>query len=140
MHRTTPSTHRSPTLTTVSPQKKKRKQIAGETSSPRKSLKVTIRQKQQMQKKLDEEEIEKMVEDSVFNDDDDSGTRIGPESYKENPKTVDDDDDETKKEKKDEKIDNTEDKDNDDHIDHALVGTQEMGSMDVTTVNFEKFK
>ncbi|GJW01172.1 hypothetical protein Tco_1556423 [Tanacetum coccineum] len=41
---TTPSSHRSPTLTTTSPQKKKRKQVAGETSSPRKSLKVTIKQ------------------------------------------------------------------------------------------------
>ncbi|GJZ74014.1 hypothetical protein Tco_0638160 [Tanacetum coccineum] len=44
-HRTTPSAHRSPALSIVTPQKKKRKQVARETSSPRKSLKVTIRQK-----------------------------------------------------------------------------------------------
>ncbi|GJZ39559.1 hypothetical protein Tco_0586122 [Tanacetum coccineum] len=44
-HRTTPRAHRTPTLTAVSPQGKKRKQSAGETSSPRKSFKVTIRQK-----------------------------------------------------------------------------------------------
>ncbi|GJS34052.1 hypothetical protein Tco_0532434 [Tanacetum coccineum] len=37
----------TPTLTTASPQWKKRKQSARETSSPRKSLKVTIRKKKQ---------------------------------------------------------------------------------------------
>nr|GEY40058.1 hypothetical protein [Tanacetum cinerariifolium] len=76
----TPSAYRTPTLTT-SPQGKKRKQSA-------------------------EEEIEKMVEDDedeesyasefadlFLNDDvDDFGTRIEPESYKENLKKVDDDD------------------------------------------------
>ncbi|GKA25042.1 hypothetical protein Tco_0711075 [Tanacetum coccineum] len=75
-HRTTPSAHRSPTLTT-SPQKKKRKQISKETSSQRKSLKVTIKQKQ-------------VVEE--------------PGSHKENPEVIDDDDvndDEQKDEKKD---------------------------------------
>ncbi|GKF68471.1 hypothetical protein Tco_0198150, partial [Tanacetum coccineum] len=55
-----------------------------------------------IQEKLAEEEIKKMVEgveddesyasefaDSMINDDvDDSGTRIEPESYKENPKVV----------------------------------------------------
>ncbi|GJV91769.1 hypothetical protein Tco_1539582 [Tanacetum coccineum] len=46
-HRTTPKAHRTPTLTITSPQGKKRKQSIGETSSPRKSLKVTIRQKKQ---------------------------------------------------------------------------------------------
>ncbi|GJW31723.1 hypothetical protein Tco_0051755 [Tanacetum coccineum] len=46
-HRTTPSTHRSPTLPAASPRKKKRKQVAEETSSPRKLLKVTIRQQKQ---------------------------------------------------------------------------------------------
>ncbi|GJR28921.1 hypothetical protein Tco_1105153 [Tanacetum coccineum] len=40
--------------------------------------------------------------DSVLNDDvDDSGTRLEPESHKENPKKVDDDDVEIEKEKKD---------------------------------------
>ncbi|GKD03975.1 hypothetical protein Tco_1178949, partial [Tanacetum coccineum] len=44
-HKTTPRAHRTPTLTAASPQRKKRKQSAGETSSLRKSLKVTIKQK-----------------------------------------------------------------------------------------------
>nr|GEU40088.1 hypothetical protein [Tanacetum cinerariifolium] len=43
-HRTTPSIRRSPTLT-ASPRKKKRKKVSREKSSPRKSLKVTIKQK-----------------------------------------------------------------------------------------------
>ncbi|GKB34419.1 hypothetical protein Tco_0879361 [Tanacetum coccineum] len=47
MHSTTPSAHRSPTLSAVTPQKKKRKKVVGETSSLRKSLKVTIKQKRQ---------------------------------------------------------------------------------------------
>ncbi|GJY50526.1 retrovirus-related pol polyprotein from transposon TNT 1-94 [Tanacetum coccineum] len=88
-HNTIPRAHRTPTLTVASPQGKKRKQSARET----------------IQEKLEEEEeIEKMVEgdqdeesyasefvDSMFNDDDDSGTRIEPGSYKENLKDVDDD-------------------------------------------------
>ncbi|GJZ90916.1 hypothetical protein Tco_0662843 [Tanacetum coccineum] len=44
-HRTTPSAHRSPTLNVDIASKKKRKQVAGETSSPRKSFKVTIQKK-----------------------------------------------------------------------------------------------
>ncbi|GJX54671.1 hypothetical protein Tco_0283040 [Tanacetum coccineum] len=150
----------TPTFTAASPQGKKRKQQAGETSLPRKPLKVTIRQKKQstpsipppgddrerdkvdeatilsltlhktslaaeaqeniakVQEKLDEEEIERMVEggedeesyasefaDSMINDDvDDSGTRIEPESYKEHSKNVNDDDEEIEKEKKDDEI------------------------------------
>ncbi|GJT21605.1 hypothetical protein Tco_0891542 [Tanacetum coccineum] len=96
---------------------KKRKQRAGETSSLRKPLKVTIKQMKQStpsipplsdDRERDDigEKIEKMVEgeedkesyasefvDSMLNDDiDDFGTRIEPESYKENPKVVADED------------------------------------------------
>ncbi|GKC33581.1 hypothetical protein Tco_1045965, partial [Tanacetum coccineum] len=46
-HRTTPRAYMTPTLTAASPYGKKRKQGAGETSLPRKSLKVTIRRKKQ---------------------------------------------------------------------------------------------
>ncbi|GJU75652.1 hypothetical protein Tco_1272722 [Tanacetum coccineum] len=46
-HRTSPSAHQSPTLSVVTPQKKNIKQVDGETISPRKSLKVTIKQKKQ---------------------------------------------------------------------------------------------
>ncbi|GJY08074.1 hypothetical protein Tco_0375128 [Tanacetum coccineum] len=150
--------------------KKKRKQIVKETSSPKKSLKVTIKQKRKsttkipppgddlesddmaeatllslilhktalategkeniakVQEKLEEEEIEKMVEgkedeesyasefdDSMFNDDDDSDTRIELGSHKEHPKNVvddDDDDDEIEKEKKDDEKDDEKANDN----------------------------
>ncbi|GJS43189.1 hypothetical protein Tco_0568232 [Tanacetum coccineum] len=44
MHRSTPSTHRTPTLT-ASPRGKKRKQSAVESSSPRQSHKITIKRK-----------------------------------------------------------------------------------------------
>ncbi|GJV70762.1 hypothetical protein Tco_1490757, partial [Tanacetum coccineum] len=78
-HRSTPRAYRTPTLSATSPQGKK---SVGETSSPRKSLKVTIRKKKQsttllpppgedrerdeiaeatLLNKLDEEEIEKIV-------------------------------------------------------------------------------
>nr|GEV70419.1 hypothetical protein [Tanacetum cinerariifolium] len=80
----TPRAHRTPTLNT-SPQGKKRKQSAGESTK--------------VQEKVAEEEIEKMVKgdedeesyasefaDSVLNDDvNDSGTRLEPGSHKENP-------------------------------------------------------
>ncbi|GJU09749.1 hypothetical protein Tco_1132145 [Tanacetum coccineum] len=136
-HRSTPRAHRTPTLT-ASPQGKKRKQSAGESSSPQQSHKITIRRKRQsttsipppgddkerdevaeatilsltlhktdlpakaqeniakVQEKLDEEEIEKMVEG-----DEDEYTRKEPEIHKENLKNVNDDDVEIVKEKKD---------------------------------------
>ncbi|GJX32103.1 hypothetical protein Tco_0241958 [Tanacetum coccineum] len=139
---------------------KKMKQSVGETSSPRKSHKITIKKKKQstpsipplgddreryaiaeatllsltlhktalvaeakeniakVQEKLDEEEIEKMVEgekdeesyasafvDSVFNDDvDDTCSKLEPASHKEHPRNVDDDDEHFEKEKKDEEV------------------------------------
>ncbi|GJU54328.1 hypothetical protein Tco_1228042 [Tanacetum coccineum] len=64
---------------------KKRKQIAGESNSPHKSLKITIKQKQIVEK-----------------DDDDSEDRIEPGSHKDNPEVVDDDDDKEREKKDDE--------------------------------------
>ncbi|GJX47550.1 retrovirus-related pol polyprotein from transposon TNT 1-94 [Tanacetum coccineum] len=98
------------------------------------------------------EEIEKMVEGEgdeeshasefadfmLHDDDDDSGNRLKPESHKENPEHVDDYD-ANEKEKKydmnndDEKKDDVEEKDNNDHTDHVLVKTQEMGSLENRT-------
>ncbi|GJT07107.1 hypothetical protein Tco_0841569 [Tanacetum coccineum] len=85
MHRSTPRAHRTPTVSTASPQGKKMKQIVGESSLLQRSLKITIRQKQVI-------EGEK--------DDDDSEDRLEPRSHKENPKHVDDDDDEEKVDEK----------------------------------------
>ncbi|GJW12381.1 hypothetical protein Tco_1578208 [Tanacetum coccineum] len=72
----TPSAYRLPTVSASPLVTKKRKQIAGESSSPQKSLKITIKQKQIVEK-----------------DDDDFEDRIEPESHKDNPKVIDDDDD-----------------------------------------------
>ncbi|GKE57717.1 hypothetical protein Tco_1496902, partial [Tanacetum coccineum] len=73
----TPRAHRTLTLT-ASPQRKKRKHTTRESSSPQKSLKITIRQ----QKLIEEEK-----------DDDDSENGLEPGSHKDNPEHVDDDDD-----------------------------------------------
>ncbi|GKC98448.1 hypothetical protein Tco_1168723 [Tanacetum coccineum] len=87
-HRSTPKAHRRPTLN-ASPQGKKRKQIVGESSSPMRSLKITIRQ-------------QKVVEGEKDNDD--SEDRSEPEIHKDNPEHVDDDDD-----KEEEKLDEVND-------------------------------
>ncbi|GJW03498.1 hypothetical protein Tco_1562354 [Tanacetum coccineum] len=79
-HRSTPRAHRTPILT-ASHQGKKRKQIVGESSSPQKSLKITIRQQ-----KVDKGE----------KDDDDFADKLEPGSHKDNPEHVDDDDDKDK--------------------------------------------
>ncbi|GJZ46725.1 hypothetical protein Tco_0600557 [Tanacetum coccineum] len=84
MHKITPSAHRSPTISASPPVSKKRKQIAGESSSPRKSLKITIKQKQIVEK-----------------DDDDSEDRIEPGSHKDNLEVVVDDDDKERETKDD---------------------------------------
>ncbi|GKA56299.1 retrovirus-related pol polyprotein from transposon TNT 1-94 [Tanacetum coccineum] len=68
----TPRAHRTLTLT-ASPQRKKRKHTTRESSSPQKSLKITIRQ----QKLIEEEK-----------DDDDSENGLEPGSHKDNPETM----------------------------------------------------
>nr|GEU97710.1 hypothetical protein [Tanacetum cinerariifolium] len=100
----------------------------------------------------DEDEIEKMVKgeedeesyaseiaNSMLNDDvDDFGTRIEPESHKENLKVVNDDDKDDKKDEDDKKDDDvekmddaSEKKDNIDHIDHTLAETHATSSMEI---------
>ncbi|GJX84023.1 hypothetical protein Tco_0333504 [Tanacetum coccineum] len=148
----TPSTHRTPTLTPIVgdavQNKRKRKQTSEETSLPKPYLKSRVKQikisdtpiqQPSDDREREEESYASEFVDSVFqDDDDDSRDRIEPESHKEHPKIVDDNDDETKKEKKDDdetekekKDDDNDDDDvNDDHIDHTLDETQEMGSLE----------
>ncbi|GJY06560.1 hypothetical protein Tco_0373614 [Tanacetum coccineum] len=120
-HRNTPRAHKTPTLIAVSPQGKKRKQSAGET-------------KEEIEKMVEGEEDEESYAsefvDSVFNDDDDFGTRIEPGSHKENLEVVDEDEvnDKVKQdEKKDDDTEKTDDaakeKDTDGHTNHTLVET-----------------
>nr|GEW94365.1 hypothetical protein [Tanacetum cinerariifolium] len=61
------------------------KQIVGESSSPKKSVKITIRQKQVVKGEKD---------------DDESDDRLEPGSHKENLEYIDDDDDEEKVDEK----------------------------------------
>ncbi|GJW39170.1 hypothetical protein Tco_0065015 [Tanacetum coccineum] len=75
-NRNTPRAHRSPTVFANPLEMKKRRQTAGESSSPRKSLKITIKKRQIVEK-----------------DDDDTEDRIEPRSHKDNLKFIDDDDD-----------------------------------------------
>ncbi|GKA56411.1 hypothetical protein Tco_0755483, partial [Tanacetum coccineum] len=93
--------------------KRKRKHIAGETSSPKPSLRIRVKQFK----------TSKLVYLVIqVDDDDDSGNRIEPRSHKKHPKIVDDDDDNEK-----EKKDNDNDDDvNDDHTNHSLDKTQEI--------------
>ncbi|GKA65539.1 hypothetical protein Tco_0765246 [Tanacetum coccineum] len=83
-NRNTPRAHRSPTVFANHLEIKKRKQTANESSSPRKSLKIMIKQKKIVKK----------------DDDDDSKDRMEPGSHKENPEFVVDDDDDDKEEEK----------------------------------------
>nr|GFA50076.1 hypothetical protein [Tanacetum cinerariifolium] len=137
---------------------KKRKQSARVMSSPRKSLKVTIKQKKQITTSItplsddkerdeitkatllgeeDDESYASKFADSMLNDDVyDSSTRIEPESHKENPVVVDDDDVNDKQKQDEPKDDNVEtmddvakENDNDDQTDHTLARTYATGSM-----------
>ncbi|GJT66172.1 zf-CCHC domain-containing protein [Tanacetum coccineum] len=69
--------------------------------------------------------------------DEDTSTRIEPESHKENPKVVDDDVEKKKDDEKDDDNDDDENDDNDDHDDHALVTAIEE-SKDLTSLSVDE--
>nr|GEW28986.1 hypothetical protein [Tanacetum cinerariifolium] len=131
----TPTAHKTLTPTTVvgdAQKKPKRKQSAGETCSPKPSLKIYVKQFKSSDtpipplsddKERDEESYASEFVDLVFHDNNDFDNRIEPESNKDNLETVDDDDDEKEKEKQD---DNNDDDVNDDHTDHTFYKTQEI--------------
>ncbi|GJR61387.1 hypothetical protein Tco_1503549 [Tanacetum coccineum] len=77
-HRITPSAYRSPTVSASPPETKKRKQIAGESSSPRKSLKITIKKKNEDEEHVNSgtittselkisDDFLKILQDNTFN-------------------------------------------------------------------------
>ncbi|GJS12700.1 hypothetical protein Tco_0407172 [Tanacetum coccineum] len=126
----TPRATRTPNPTDVVQKKRKGTQVAGETSSPRKSLKIRFMQQKPStttppppsddRKQSDGTEFV----DSVFLNEEDSNDRIELESHKDKHNEInDDDDDETKDDKKD----------HDDHDDHALIKTRRTGSSKVRT-------
>ncbi|GJS67959.1 hypothetical protein Tco_0682524 [Tanacetum coccineum] len=172
----TPRAHRTPTVSTASPQGKKRKQTARESSDDREryevaeatilslTLHITALAAEaqeniaKVQEKLDEEEIEKMVEgdddeesyasmfaDSIINDDvDDSCTKIKPGSHKEHPEIFNVDDDPIKKEKNNVEIEKEKkydeivmEKDDDDDVEKVDKGVMEKSNVDVATGSME---
>nr|GEZ21715.1 hypothetical protein [Tanacetum cinerariifolium] len=87
---------------------RKRKQIVEETSSPKPSLKIRVKQFKSSDtpisppsddRERDEESNASEFVDSVFHNDDDSSNRIELRSHRENPGTVDDDDENEKENK-----------------------------------------
>ncbi|GJZ29548.1 hypothetical protein Tco_0574195 [Tanacetum coccineum] len=152
---------------------------AGETNSPRKSLKIRFKQQKAIstdipplsddrerdeiheetllslalhkttkiveeqenivvvENKILEEDVDKILEgedeesyasefaEMVLLDKEDSGTRLEPESHKENLKEVDDDDDE------DETKDDKKDDNDDDQDDHALIRNKRVCSLEI---------
>nr|GFB97820.1 hypothetical protein [Tanacetum cinerariifolium] len=87
---------------------RKRKQIVGETSSPKPSLKIRVKQFKSSDtpisppsddRERDEESNASKFVDSVFHNDDDFSNRIELRSHRENPGTVDDDDENEKENK-----------------------------------------
>nr|GEY20404.1 putative RNA-directed DNA polymerase [Tanacetum cinerariifolium] len=155
-HRTTPRAHRTPTLTAASPQGIKRKQNAGETSSPRKSLKVTIKQKKQSTTLIpppsDERERDEITEATLLSlnlhkialgaeaqenvvkvkeklvEEEIENMVEEPESHKENMKVVDDD--VTKK--KDHEKDEDEVKDDDVYVEKTDAAAEAKDTDDHT--------
>ncbi|GJY45633.1 hypothetical protein Tco_0434696 [Tanacetum coccineum] len=92
-----------------------------------------------VEEKMLEEDLEKLVDgnkesvgtefaNTILLSDEDSGNRLEPGNYKENPKKNDDDD-----EKKDNKKDDDDDNDDDDHDDNALIKTQVTDSSEIRT-------
>ncbi|GJY33068.1 hypothetical protein Tco_0417537 [Tanacetum coccineum] len=119
-----PRATRTPNLKDVVQKKRKSKQVVGEPSTPRKSLKKDVKK---IVEGEDEESYASEFVDSVFLDEEDTSTRLELRSHKENLEIVDDDDvDEKRDDKKDDDDDN--DDDNDDHDDHSLVRTRVTGT------------
>ncbi|GJX18030.1 hypothetical protein Tco_0218862 [Tanacetum coccineum] len=134
-HRT-PRATRKPNLDVV--QKKKGKQGAGESSSPKTSLKIQIRKNKStpttslppIEKKIPEEDVEKLVE----GEDESIGDEFADMEKLE--EIVDDDakkdDDDKHDDAKDDKGDDDDD-DDDDHDDQALIRTRGTGSSEIRT-------
>ncbi|GJX63397.1 hypothetical protein Tco_0296297 [Tanacetum coccineum] len=145
---TTPRATRTPNLDVVQ-KKKKGKQIAGESSTPKTSLKIRIKQKkptlttpllpsddrerddiieatQLIEKRILEEDIEKLVEgDDESSSSDFADTMLLKEIVDDEEKKDDDDEIDDK--------DDKDDNDDDDHNDQSLIKTQETGSSEIRT-------
>ncbi|GJZ59155.1 hypothetical protein Tco_0614971 [Tanacetum coccineum] len=143
---------RTPTPTTeVAQKKRKTKAVAGESSTPMKSLKVIIKLKKPSTTLIpppsddkERDEIAKATllsltmhktaiaaeaQENVAKDEEDTTSTIEPKSHKEHPEIVDDDDDDVVDDVVDDKVEEKnndeeekkDDNDDDDNDDHALV-------------------
>ncbi|GJY82031.1 DNA-directed DNA polymerase [Tanacetum coccineum] len=142
---------RTPNPKVAKKKKKKGKQIVGESSTPKQSLKIRIKQRKatlaaslppidDVENRILEEDVEKLLEgDEECNRDEfaytmllsneESSNRIEPRSHKENSEEIVDDDEKNDDDKHyDAKIDEDKDDDDDDHIDHALIRTRRTGN------------
>ncbi|GKC03456.1 hypothetical protein Tco_0995066 [Tanacetum coccineum] len=143
----TPRATMTPNPANVQTRKRKGKQVARESSSPKPSLKLSIKKQKPtfithvppIEKQILEDDVEKLVEgeeesdgtefdDTVLFSNEDSSDRIEPESHKENPKKNDDEDVDKKK---DDKKDANDDNDDDDNDDLALIRTRVTGSSEI---------
>ncbi|GJV62774.1 hypothetical protein Tco_1473602 [Tanacetum coccineum] len=147
-HRSTLRDHRTPTVFTTSPQGKKRRQSAKETSSPRKSQKITIRKKKQSSTLIptlsDDRERDEVAEATILNEEEIENMVKGDkdeESYAsefvDSMINDDVDDSEIKKEKKDEEIVMEKDDDDDDDVEKLDKGVKEKSNAGVATGSME---
>nr|GEW52677.1 hypothetical protein [Tanacetum cinerariifolium] len=110
----TPSAHRTPTPTTIT---------GDVVQTSERESELLEKQAHQNHQKEGESYASGFVDSVLQDDTDDSNNRIELGSHMEHPNIIDDDED-NEKEKKDDK------NANDDHIDHTLDKTQEMGSLE----------
>ncbi|GJW80757.1 hypothetical protein Tco_0144732 [Tanacetum coccineum] len=145
-----PKATRTPTPTAESVQKKRKSKIVTrESSIPRKSLKVTIRQKKpsatSMSPLSDDRERDEIAETTILSltkhktalaveaqeniakDEEDTGTRIKPESHKEHPEVVIDDNVD-KENKEDDVNDDFEKEKKDDEKDDSCISQNKVSS------------
>ncbi|GKA56518.1 hypothetical protein Tco_0755590 [Tanacetum coccineum] len=123
--------------------KRKGKQVVGESSSPRPSLKIGIRQQKLTstaplppKRGCSYESDGNEFADTVLLSDQDFGDRLESGSHMEKQEKIDDDDDKKKDGKHDDAKDDKNDDDNnddDDHDDHSLIKTQRTGSSEIRT-------
>ncbi|GJZ96824.1 hypothetical protein Tco_0669158 [Tanacetum coccineum] len=159
----TPRATKTPNHEVIQKRKRKGKQTAEETSSPRKSLKIRIKQQKPISTAplplCDDQERDNILEATQLNlaldktakayEEQQNMAAIEKGILEEDVEKLVDEDKESKpeshkknpekinddddEEKKDDKKDDDDDNDDDDHSDHALIRTQRTGSSEIKT-------
>ncbi|GJX79465.1 copia protein [Tanacetum coccineum] len=135
-HRSTLRDHRTPIVSTTSPRGKKRRQSAEETSSPRKSQKITIRKKKQSSTLIptlsDDRERDEVAEATIL-----SLALHKTALAAEAQQNIAKNDVEIKKEKKDEEVVMEKDDDDDDDVKTMDEGFKKKINVDFETGSME---